>query len=265
MDARKKVAAGVLAAAAVGAGSFFVVNAASAAHRITASTDNPVFWLCQNKTTHAQTAIRTYDGSNQYPVCGSAYNKIWWSQQGPAGTNGTNGTDAQLTVQAQTQLTDRIDSGRAGNWATDQMTRTITLTRDHEVPASKCGSGATECYAYFGIESDSGTFKTIDGAKSPEAGTPISGSLSGTVAGSQKFEFDASSATPDASNLPASMSGNDVSSVDMPKQLFASGTQFSAVTEPTFGYDYTATSTCEQWHDGSTGDAGDIQGVNHCG
>lgn len=263
---KKHFAALGIAAIAIGAGSFFAVNAASAAHSIQASSSNPVYWICHNNKTGAtQTAIKKYDGSGSYPGCGSGYSIYYWSQVGASGTNGTDGTDAQLTVQAQTHLADRQDSGRAGNWAVDQMTRTITLTRDHQVPAAKCGSGATDCYAYFGIEADTGTFKTIDGANSPEAGTSISGVLTGNVAGSQKFEFYATSDTPDAANLPATETGNDLSSVDMPKQLFPAGTQFSTVTEPTFGYDYTATGTCEQWHDGSTGDTGDIQGVNHCG
>lgn len=270
MDKRKKLAAGAVAVAAVGVGSFFAVNAASAAHSIQASASNPVYWLCHNdKTGATQSSPKRYDGSGRYPGCGKGYTIYYWNQRGPAGndgSNGSNGTDAQLTVQAQVALVDRGDSGRDGtNWALDKFTRTITLTRDHEVAAAKCGTGAENCWAYFGIEQDSGTFKTIDGAHAPESSDPISGSLSGTASGSQKFEFYADSPTPDATNLPASETGNDVSSVDMPKQLFASGTRFSAVTEPTFGYDYVVTSgTCEQWHDGSTGDTGDIKGANLC-
>lgn len=266
MQLRMKIAAGIAAAAAIGVGSFFAVGAASAAHSIQASPDNPVYWLCHNNSSGANTGVHKYDGSGSYPACGSGYTIYYWSQQGPAGSNGSNGTDAQLTVTGQVQLVDRQDSGRQGQtWALDQFTRTITLTRDHEVAAAKCGAGATACWAYFGIESDSGTFKTVAGQNSPEAGTPINGVLTGTAAGSQKVEFYASSDAPNASNLPASESGNSVSSTDMPKQLFPAGTQFSTVSEPTFGYDYTATATCEQWHDGATGDTGDIQGVNHCG
>jgi hypothetical protein len=265
MDVRKKIIAGVVAAAAVGVGSFFIVGAASAAHSITASKDNPVYWLCQNKSTGAQTGIRTYDGSNAYPACGSNYNKLWWSQRGPAGTNGTNGSNAQVSVSAVVNLVDRKDSGKHGDWAVDQLTRTITLTRDHEAPASKCGGGVPECYAYFGSIVDTGSFATITGANSPEAGDPINGGLNGTVQGSSQVEFYASSSTPDITQLPAQETGNDVATGDMVKQLFGSGVQFSAVSQPVWGYTYQVTSgTCERWTNASSGDTGDIVGLNHC-
>jgi hypothetical protein len=273
---KKGLAVGALASLAIGGASFALVSSSSAAGAIQAGS----YYQCKNNSSGAVTATKFYDGSGAYPGCGSGYSILYWNQTGPAGPKGdkgdtgaqgpkgdpgTGGEPAQLTVTAQTHLADRADSGRDGsNWALDQFTRTITLTRDHEVSASKCGASATSCWAYFGIESDTGTFKTIAGAKSPEASTPINGVLSGTAAGSQKFELDASSDTPVATNLPASQTGNTVGSTDMPKLLFPAGTTFSAVTEPTFGYDYTATSTCEQWHDGSTGDTGDIQGTNHC-
>lgn len=278
MDVRKKIAAGIVAAAAVGVGSFFAFNAAGAAHSIQASPQNPVFWLCHNNNNGSNTGVHRYDGSGSYPGCGSGYAIWYWSQQGPAGANGTNGTngtdgangsdgkDATLTVSATTQAADRQDSARGGgSWAVDQLTRTITVTRDHQVSAAKCGATAASCWHYFGTVTDTGTFRSVAGANSPEGNTPINGIVQGSINGNSGIEFYASSDTPDASLVPATLSGNDVSTGDWAKQFFAAGTAYTGVTQPTWSYTYSDPSTCEQWIDGSTGDTGDIQGVNHCG
>ncbi len=266
MDVRKKVAAGIVAAAAVGVGSFFAFNAAGAAHSIQATAQNPVFWLCHNNSNGTNTGVHRYDGSGSYPGCGSGYAIWYWSQQGPAGTNGSNGTDATLTVTATTQATDRQDTTRNGNtWAVDQLTRTITVTRDHEVSASKCGTAAASCWHYFGTITDTGTFRSVDGAKSPEGNKPISGTVQGSINGNSGIEFYASSNTPDTSLVPATLSGNDVSTSDWAKQLFPTDTAYTGATQPSFSYTYSAANTCEQWTEASTGDTGDIQGVNHCG
>lgn len=276
MDVRKKVVVAVVSAAAVGVGSFFIVNAASAAHSITASPDNPVYWTCLNSAHQPANGIRVYTGDNSYPGCGAGYQKVWWSQRGPAGADGapgTNGQDATLTVAATTQLSDREDGGH-GNpsiWANDDLTRTVTVTRDHEVSASKCGAGAAQCWHYFGTVTDAGTFRSIDGGMSPHAGQAINGIVQGSINGNTGLEFYASSDKPDASLVPATATGNAISSGNWAKQLFADGTVYTGVAQPSYSYTYSAPNTCEQWVDSSSnGDgtdatAGDITGTNHCG
>lgn len=185
---------------------------------------------------------------------------------GTAGTNGSNGSDALVTVTGSTQITNRNDSGHSGNWATDDMLRSATVTRQHASPSAKCG-GADQCYFYTGEFTDNGTFTTLDGANSPNAGKPISGTLSGTVTGVQKFEFYSSDDSP--GTVPASSSGNGVSSAQWLGQFFTPGSVFG-MNEISYSYDYTGTGTCESWHesntnnDGQADGAGDITGVNAC-
>lgn len=269
MGKRTGVAA-VVAVAAVGVGSFFAVNAASASRSITATKDNPVYWLCQNKATKAQTSIRVYDGSNAYPACGSNYDKLFWSQRGPAGQNGAPGQDATLTVSASTAVSDRDDSGAHGDWAKDAMTRVVTVTRQHASQASKCGPSAVQCWFFTGTVIDNGTFRTVDGALSPNAGTPIHGNVSGTFSGGAQVEFYADYPAPSADRVPVTQAGDAPATSRWFESLFPDGTRFAAESLPSYSWTYGGTALCEQftetWANGADHetDIGDIQGVNHC-
>jgi hypothetical protein len=193
--------------------------------------------------------------------------------QGPAGPAGASYTP--VTASATTAITDDQDSGNHGNWAVDTFTRQMTVTRHGAVAVSNCGgdatNGITSCYYYTADMTDAGSFLTISGADSPNAGTPISGVLSGTISGGSNFEFYATSGSPSAADVPATLdasSGSDSST--WPERFFAAGTAFSGMNEINWVYTYTTPTTCEQWVDaynngdgGQAGD-GDITGANAC-
>lgn len=266
------IAATVLAAGGV-VGGLVVSGAAFAAHSITASPTNPVYWQCHNNSTGTLTGLRRYDGTGSYPACGSAYTIWYWSQQGPKGDTGPAGpagSNATLTVTAQTAVSGRDDSGQHGNWALDAMIRTISVTRQHAAKASDCGSSATQCWFYTGTLTDNGSFRTTDGALSPDAGTPINGNVSGTFTGGAQVEFYADSDAPNASLVPATTTGDSPSTSNWAGQLFAAGTNVSTINLPGYAWTYQAPNTCEQYSEvfkgsGAEVDTGDIQGVNHCG
>lgn len=208
---------------------------------------------------------------------------------GPAGPKGTTGaTGAQgpagpsgagyqpVTASAQTDITSDADSGNHGNWAVDTLTRQVTVTRHGQAAVSNCGgtatNGITTCWYYSALMTDTGSFTTDVGASSPNAGTAISGVLSGTISGGSSYEWYASSGTPDATLVPATLdaSSSGTGSSDWPERFFPSGTSFGGMNEINWSYNYLAPTTCETWSDsydnsgGSSATAGDITGVNAC-
>lgn len=205
---------------------------------------------------------------------------------GPQGPAGPAGQNAQLvTATATTAVSDRSDSGHHGNWAKDAFNRAVTVTRHGAVAVSNCGgnatNGVTSCYYYTADLSDTGSFTTDSGANSPNAGTPINGVVTGTLTGSSKIEFYASSGTPDGSLVPTVYTGDALGSSAWITQFFpTTGTTSGSLNGTAFGsgpsneinwaYHYAAQNTCETWDDnynngggGQAGD-GDITGVNHC-
>jgi hypothetical protein len=153
----------------------------------------------------------------------------------------------------------------------------MTVVRDHQVPLSDCGgtssSGPQQCWFYTASLTDNGSFQTVSGGNSPNAGTPINGTLGGTISGSGKFEFYSDDPNPTASNVPATTSGTTTSSANWPTLFLSNGAAYlptSSGPEVGWSYVYQAPSTCEQWTDaynngdgGQPGD-GDIAGVNGC-
>lgn len=244
-------------------GGLVAADGASAAHSIVATAANPVYWQCHNNKTGTVTGLRKYDGTGSYPACGSAYTIFYWHQ-------GENALPQVTTWTAQTAVSDRDDSGLHGNWAKDAMIRTLTLNFQHSVPASNCGPNADQCYFYKYTLTDQGNFRTTDGALSPNAGTPIAGNVSGTFNGGASGEFYADSASPNASLVPATATGDSPATSKWAEQFFAAGTNFASENLPAYTWTYSAQATCEQYSEtfkGSSGpetDTGDIQGVNHC-
>jgi len=173
-------------------------------------------------------------------------------------------------VTASTSVSNRDDSGNHGNWATDTFVRTASITRHEAAGVSDCGGGATSCYYYTGSVTDSGSFVTDTGANSPNAGVKISGTVDGTMTGGSKIEFYASSNTPSAALVPATLSGDSPSTTAWVEQFFPGGTVFSAPSLLNWSWNYQAPATCEQWvdaynnSDGSLPADGDITGVNAC-
>lgn len=175
----------------------------------------------------------------------------------------------QRTFAATTALTNRQDSGVHGNWAVDNGSRVATLTVHGAAPAFNCGNRPNCRFVTYTV-ADTMTFNTLPNANSPEAGTAISGTLSGSVVGGETGEFY-TTGTPDPTLVPASVSGNAVSTSTWLKQFFPAADYVSAQNEIDWGWAYTVTAattaagnTCEQWVNAKAGDTGDIAGVNHC-
>ena len=113
---------------------------------------------------------------------------------------------------ATTSLTNRPDGGGNGNWAIDTVTRTLTITETGHTGA---------VYDYTATVSDTGTFKTITGAFTPNQGgtnhgKKIKGTVQGTMTGTANYSFTASSLPSNARNLgvPTSESGTPVRPAD---------------------------------------------------
>jgi Collagen triple helix repeat (20 copies) len=189
---------------------------------------------------------------------------------GPAGPQGPAGAPAILSVSASTSVSNHADSGHGGNWAVDAFIRNVTVTRHSAVDVSDCGGAATDCWFYTGSLTDSGSFSTDSPASSPNHGTTINGTLTGTMSGGSKVQFYASSPTPDASLVPAILSGAGKSTDTWVEQFFPAGTVFKGDTLKNWSWTYSAPSTCETWvdalsnNDGTGTGAGDIQGINAC-
>lgn len=181
------------------------------------------------------------------------------------GTPGTDGKDAILTVTADTMVTGRDDTATdASVWAKDAMTRTLTVVRQSAAEASKCGAGAVKCWFYTGTIKDNGTFTTVAGAHGPNSATPINGIVQGTVNGVYEIEFYASSDAPNSTNVDATVTGNSPSTSNWMKMAFPAGTQFAGFNGVDYKWSYAAAATCENHVQQTSGNSGDILGVNHC-
>jgi hypothetical protein len=215
--------------------------------------------------------------------------------RGPAGPQGPAGLAASaVTASAVFTITDYTDTGICGTecsgWATDDLTRTVTITQHSEVSASVCGNGATHCWFYTGTVADSGSFTTSSGAFDPAGGTngTINGTLSGTVNGGGDVEFYASAAPAapatlayTGSTLPSQVTGGTLAGIlfelDMTPLFFPSGTVIQNVPSSgndgrwvDFAWTYDSTTTCETWGYSFTPQAflvnetGSINGTDEC-
>lgn len=211
------------------------------------------------------------------------------AQPGPAGPQGAKGDKGDpgtpapgpVTATATTVLTDWPENG-AKPWADDTFTRNFTVTLEHAVPADKCGTTAQQCFFYLGQLADAGAIVTNDGNPSPaDPGVTIQGNNNGTINGSAKVEFYASSDTPNALLVPTSVTGADkggnITTSNWYKQFFAANTLFGltdVANAPFSVYDwlYTTSGTCQRWNDGvNPGDDGqsaaidgNITGISAC-
>jgi hypothetical protein len=176
--------------------------------------------------------------------------------EGPAGLQGARGPageSAQQTLTTSTQVTGWLDNG---GWATDEFARTLTLTRQYQVPSTQC-KGTAVCWFYTGTLADQGTFVAIDGHASPNTSDPttISGAVPGTMTGGGNFEFYASSGDVDASRVPATQVGKTggVTTANWARLAFPSGTSFinSSGTSPLVAYKWVYSAGCpaQTWND----------------
>jgi hypothetical protein len=167
--------------------------------------------------------------------------------------------------------------GNNGDWAHAIFSANATVVLHGAVPIYHCGgtptNGISSCYFYTGSVALNGSFTTLSGAKSPNAGTTINGIVAGPLSGASDFEFYATSNAPSASFVPPSLNDVNVNpaTTDWPEGFFAPGTHFGGEHAIHWSVEYNAPSTCETWVDaysndnGTTNSPGDITGVNACG
>jgi hypothetical protein len=179
---------------------------------------------------------------------------------GATGPKGDKGDPGILSVNAMSSVTNRPDSGGHGTWATDTLTRSISITRQHATKATDCGPTATTCWFYTGMIADNGTFTTVTGADSPEAGTAISG----TVVGASKIEFYATSDAPNPALVDATVNGSAHPTGQWAAMFFPAGTTVTDSDLLDWAWTYQAAATCEKWVNAKAGNTGDITGVNAC-
>jgi hypothetical protein len=149
---------------------------------------------------------------------------------------------------SRTSLTNRPDSGGNGNWALDTMTRTLTITETgHNGPG----------YAYTATVSDTGTFKTISGAYTPNQGPPstgkrIQGTVQGSVAGTAQYSFTASKLPASSPNLgvPNTENGAPGTPAETTSSwyelAFPAGTTFGGTGIGNWSWTYTTGDGCGQ-------------------
>lgn len=217
----------------------------------------------------ARTLEHVFTSNTKGTTCSSGFQVVMAQPQGVTVTPPSSAT-------ATTSVSDRDDSGNHGNWATDAFTRTVTVNRKNAADVSNCGGGAVVCYFYTASLADNGSFVTDSGANSPNAGTPVSGTVQGTFTGGSAIQFYAGSAnaafdgTPNSALVPATVSGDSPGTTAWVEQFFGSGTIFSTPQLLNWSWTYNAPNTCEQWVDAfNNGDGGqpadgDIAGINNC-
>jgi hypothetical protein len=184
--------------------------------------------------------------------------------QGPAGPAGGNGASAVAMEASAIQVTAHQDSGSHGTWALDGYTMSMTVIRQAAVDASHCQAGAAGCWFYTGLISDSGSFTTTDGALSPNAGTAVSGTVTGSFTGGSSIQFYADSSSLAASRLHTVSGGPGTSDLSWPASFLPAAATISGYSLLNWSWTYGAPGTCETWVDGIGGQTGDITGVNHC-
>lgn len=188
------------------------------------------------------------------------------------------GQSGVITATATTKVLNDPDTGHGtpATWATDTITRTVTLTKGAQVPGTDCGLAASAgCWSFSAALSDSGTFTTIPGAGTPDqacagcAGETIaSPAVPGTIAGNYQVTFDASAPVADASlvgknhddhNLPAVA---PYTSTTWGEQFFGPGTSFGDIAGGPYTWTYQETEggfpffTGERWVDSSSDNDG---------
>jgi hypothetical protein len=142
--------------------------------------------------------------------------------------------------------------------ATDNFTRTATITRGSEVPVSNCPGGRTGyCYQWSFTIRDKGTFTTnptsSSGAESPNFGKPLDSAISGKMTGGTTTgKFYSSWKSASESRVPASVDDQGMqptgrqTTTNWVEQFFGGGAVFNSTADPghpdlgNWGWTYTA-------------------------
>ncbi|MBF8186345.1 hypothetical protein ITP53_11405 [Nonomuraea sp. K274] len=170
---------------------------------------------------------------------------------------------AQAPLTHSAQITNYLDNGSHGYWATTAFTRTVTIATWNTKTSWKV------------TVRDAGTFRTLKDRKSPGAGVPITTPTEGTFKGSMEI-FVQSATKPDASKVKAAYNyrcdkngtadrsvicpGMPAETGDWGKLFFAAG---SGATFRTGNYSFDYRGQCGQrWIDVNGSYSGDI--TNGC-
>lgn len=175
-----------------------------------------------------------------------------------------------IAYRATTSLTNRPDSGNGGDWATDTIGRTLTITV----------TGTPGHYTDTAVVGDTGTFVLIPGALAPNQSAPgvrISSRpsvLFTSISGTAHYVFTSDSLPSPAPNMgvPASEDGAPVTPGQSTSSWYLQAFPSSAVVSPggitTWGWTYTAyvnshgALRIEQWADLSNGNGNRLQDGN---
>ena len=176
----------------------------------------------------------------------------------------------QVTVRALTFIKDRPDSGNAGDWADDTMTRAITITQT---------GGSPGAYTFTAKLADDGTFKAIKGAQVPNQAAPYAGdviksAVTGSMNGYADFSFTASRLPRTTFNAGVPVTENDHgldpadSTSTWYELAFPAGTVFGGAGIGNWGWTYDAIVvtrafpflSLEQWIDAWDNNYGDSAG-----
>jgi hypothetical protein len=259
---RWRVALSTVITAGLLAGGGLIATGAGAA-TATSTVHHAAYFACFN-----QGGNGTAGPITGHPVtCPSGSILAEDNQPGPAGPQGAPGAAGASTVAMEAsaiQVTDHTDSGNHGTWADDGFTRSMTVIRQAAADVSHCVAGAAGCWFYTGVISDSGSFTTTDGALSPNAGTPVSGTVTGSFTGGSSFQFYADSSALAASSLHSVAGGPGTSDPSWPASFLPASATLTGYSLLNWSWTYAAPNTCETWVDAISGETGDITGVNRC-
>jgi hypothetical protein len=156
------------------------------------------------------------------------------------------------TVTSVTHIHNRYDSGGNGNWAYDTFSRTLTVSYLGKVTPAQIAADpalAATPYEFNAQVSDTGTFKDIPGAFTPNQGgrnlgrVLKPGQVTGTMTGYGQWSVFYASAKDARGLAPRQLNGTALNalypSATWPELAFPAGTAFSGVNEASYGYDYT--------------------------
>lgn len=160
------------------------------------------------------------------------------------------GTSVAVGCTATTQVSNDLDSGNHGDWATDNFTRVTKV--------SKAAGG------WKVTITDTGTFTTKPGGPAPETGTPLPNkAFTGSFTGVDNFLVHTTD-LPDCSNVPATINGSPHTSA-WPQRVFG---DISADCWTQGSWSWTYTIGCADlkldgngtvsWVNSSDGDQGNI-------
>jgi hypothetical protein len=187
-----------------------------------------------------------------------------------AGTASTASASTPL-VSASTSITNSPDSGGNGNWANDDITRTLTINTDTTSSdcASLAGWDASADVCYSGSISDSGTANTIVSGFQPnqgsstaadQTGDKITGPSEGVpFTGTASFQFYAPTGDiPSAANVPATLNSNFTeqtgasSTSEWYLEAFTTAGRAGVNTDGLGNWSWTYANSCESWTDANT-------------